>query len=99
MQTIKNFIEFGFGAALFFNAVLFLPQIIRLFKIKNGEGLSLLTFSGFCLIQVFVILHGFVVRDYLLIGGYTLSLVMCGTVTFLIVFYRFNSSRGLYGRK
>jgi MtN3 and saliva related transmembrane protein len=88
MILIKNVIEIGFSAALFVNAALFLPQIIRLLKVKDGKGLSLLTFGGFNLIQIFVILHGFIVKDYLLVTGYLLSLITCGFITLLIIFYR-----------
>ena len=87
-EIIKNFIEFSFGAALFLNAALFLPQLVKLIKTKNGQGLSLLTFGGFCFIQLLTILHGIITSDYILVFGYILSLVMCGAVTVLIIFYK-----------
>ena len=86
MLYLKNIIEIGFGAGLFVNAFLFVPQIIQLLRVNDAKELSLLTFSGFCLIQVFVILHGFINQDYLLVVGYSVSLVMCGRVTGLIIF-------------
>ena len=89
MSLIKNFIEIGFSLGLFVNAILFLPQIIKLVKVKDSRELSLLTFGGFSIIQLFVILHGIVVKDYLLIYGYLISLIMCGTVTLLIIYFRY----------
>lgn len=88
MSLIQNIIEVVFSLGLFINAALFIPQIIRLYKSKNSEGFSLLTFAGFNVIQVFTILHGFLHDDYLLIGGYILSLISCGVVTCMIFQYR-----------
>lgn len=88
MILAKNIIEIGFSLGLFINALLFLPQIIRLLRVKDAKGLSILTFGGFSLIQLFVILHGVVVKDYLLVIGYSISLVTCGMVTALIVYYK-----------
>jgi MtN3 and saliva related transmembrane protein len=85
---IKDIIEIIFSFGLFINALLFLPQAIKLFKIKNSKELSLLTFAGFNVIQLFVVLHGYIVKDYLLVFGYTLSFITCGGVAVLIVWYR-----------
>lgn len=91
MVWFKDFIEAMFGLGLFVNAVLFIPQIIKLLRVKNAEGLSLLTFGGFSVIQFFIILHGLLRGDYLLFLGYLISFITCGTVTGLIIFYRFKS--------
>lgn len=88
MTLIHDVIEIGFSIGLFVNAILFLPQIIRLMRVKDARSLSLLTFGGFSFIQLFVVLHGFIMQDYLLTIGYLTSLVMCGTLTGLIIFYR-----------
>lgn len=93
MALIKNIIEIGFGAGLFVNALLFVPQIIKLLRVKDAKELSLLTFSGFCFIILFVILHGLINKDYFLVIGYSLSLIMCGLVTGLIIFYRLQKKR------
>lgn len=85
---LETVIEIIFGLGLFINAALFIPQIIKLYKTKNAQGLSLLTFAGFNLIQLFTVLHGYLHRDYLLMLGYVLSLIACGTVTAMIIYYR-----------
>jgi MtN3 and saliva related transmembrane protein len=85
---LQNVIETIFGLGLFINAALFLPQIIRLHKTKSSEGVSLLMFGGFCLLQLLTIFHGIIHKDYLLIVGYILSLIACGTVTVQILLYR-----------
>lgn len=82
-------IELMFGLGLFFNAALFIPQIIKLYKTKNSQGHSLLTFAGFNLIQLFTLLHGYLRKDYLLMFGFVLSLITCGIISFMIIYYRY----------
>ena len=84
---IKNVIEFIFGSALFINALIFIPQAIRIFKGKTAKGVSLLTFNGFLLIQLTIVLHGIINQDYLLVSGYLLSMLTCGLVVFLAFNY------------
>ncbi|WP_267313974.1 hypothetical protein [Legionella antarctica] len=58
-------------------------------KTKSAKGISLITFAGFNIIQLFTMLHGFYQGDYLLAGGYLLSIITCGTVSVLICYYRY----------
>lgn len=85
MALLVNFI---FGIALFVNAALFIPQILLLLKKKHADDVSLTTFFGFCIIQIFTIWHGYYTNDYILIIGYVISLITCGTTTALIAYYR-----------
>lgn len=85
---IKTFVEVFFSLGLFINAFLFIPQAVKLYRTKNSEDLSLITFAGFNLIQLFIFLHGYIHKDYLLMLGYLLSLITCGAVTWMIVWYR-----------
>ncbi len=87
-NIIVQLIEVVFSISLFLNAVLFVPQIIKLYKYKNPQNLSLLTFAGFNFIQFFIMLHGYIMKDYLLLFGYLISLITCGCVTMQILFYR-----------
>lgn len=89
----KTIVEIGFGLGLFANVLLFIPQIISLYKVKNSQGLSLLTFGGFNLIQLFTVLHAYLFKDYLLFWGYLLSLITCGVVTVLICWYRIKNRK------
>jgi MtN3 and saliva related transmembrane protein len=88
MAIVNMLIEFVFSIALLVNAALFLPQIVRLYKVKDSKELSLLTFGGFLAIQTITVLHGLVVNDYLLVFGFSLSILTCGLTTWLIVWYR-----------
>ncbi|MDR1235731.1 MAG: hypothetical protein LBJ96_01870 [Holosporaceae bacterium] len=77
-----------FGVSMFFNAILFIPQAVKIYKTKNARDLSLTTFIGFNIIQLFTILHGYVRDDWPLVRGMGMSFVFCGMVTFLIFLYR-----------
>ncbi|MDR3195573.1 MAG: hypothetical protein LBT58_02130 [Endomicrobium sp.] len=89
IESAKFFVELCFGSGMFINAVLFTPQIARLLKTKNSKGLSLITFIGFNIIQLFGFLHGYIHNDYIFMLGMLLSLMLCGCVTFLIILYKF----------
>jgi MtN3 and saliva related transmembrane protein len=82
-------INFIFSIALFVNALLFVPQIYRLLKTKESKNLSLITFAGFLGIQLAAVLYGYVHRDFILLAGFLLSAILCGTVVILITFYRY----------
>lgn len=88
MTIAKDAIQLLFSAGLFLNALLFIPQAIQIIREKSAKGVSLLTFLGFLLIQFSIVLHGFVVKDYLLVVGYIVSMVTCGTVIVLVLRYR-----------
>jgi MtN3 and saliva related transmembrane protein len=88
MGIFKTIIEIFFSAGMFINALLFIPQVIKLLKTKDSHDLSLLTFAGFNLIQLFILLHGLIHHDYLLLAGAGLSLLTCGTITVLIIVFK-----------
>ncbi len=90
---MKQIVAIIFGLGLGCNALLFVPQALALWRKKSSEGVSLLTFGGFSVLQAIGIVHGFYQRDLSLILGMAASLLTCGTVTALTVFYRFRTSR------
>ena len=83
-----SFIEFGFSIAIFANALLFVPQAVKLLKLKESRDLSLVTFFGFLIIQLFTGLHGIVRHDEILAYGMLISMLTCGWVIGLIIYYR-----------
>ncbi len=85
---VNIFIESGFSISLFVNAVLFIPQIIRIHTTKDAKEVSFITFFGFWLIQLFTVLHAFIRKDYILMFGYVFSMITCGYIVGLIVYYR-----------
>ncbi len=80
--------EIIFSSALFINALLFIPQFIKILKEKTAQEVSLLTFVGFWLIQATIVWHGFLQRDWWLVWGYIFSMFTCGAVIVGIILYR-----------
>jgi MtN3 and saliva related transmembrane protein len=66
IEYAKLFVEFCFGLSMFINVILFIPQIVKLFKTKNSVGVSLTTFIGFNTIQIFSIPHSYIHKDIFL---------------------------------
>ena len=92
-KSMKEIVAFVFGLALLGNAALFVPQAIALWRKKTDEGVSLVTFGGFCILQIIGVIHGLYQHDQSLIIGLGASFLTCGTVTFLTIFYRIRRLR------
>ena len=86
-DTINVFFSF----ALLLNAFLFIPQAVKLYRLKHSSELSLLSFAGFGFIQLVTVIHGYLVKDYILMFGFMLAFITCSTVTILILAYRHKS--------
>lgn len=91
-QIIRDAVQFVFTTALFTNAILFIPQTVKIFKEKDGREISLLTFGGFLLIQCTILLHGIIQHDILLVIGYSCSIMACGSVVLGALFFRKNTA-------
>lgn len=85
---MKEIVAVIFGLGLLGNALLFVPQVIAVWRKKSDEGISLITFGGFSILQIIGIVHGVYQRDPSLILGMAASLLTCGSVTGLTIFYR-----------
>ena len=90
---MKDFVALLFGLGLGGNALLFVPQIIAVWRKKSDEGISLLTFGGFSVLQIIGIVHGLYQHDLSLTLGMAASLLTCGTVTMLTIFFRMQRLR------
>jgi len=85
---MKGIVAVIFGLGLLCNALLFVPQVIAVWRKKSDEGISLITFGGFSVLQAIGIVHGLYQHDPSLTVGMAASLLSCGSVTSLTVFYR-----------
>ncbi|MDE3063892.1 MAG: hypothetical protein KGJ51_12635 [Acidobacteriota bacterium] len=85
---MKEIVAVIFGLGLIGNALLFVPQAMALWRKKSSEGVSLVTFGGFNILQALGIVHGLYQGDWSLVIGMTASLLTCGTVTGLTIVYR-----------
>jgi MtN3 and saliva related transmembrane protein len=90
---MKDIVAWVFGLALMGNAALFVPQALALWRKKSDEGISLITFGGFNLLQAIAIVQGIYQHDLALIVGMVASIITCGAVTFLTIFYRMKRGR------
>ena len=87
MQIFRDAIFTLFGLSLFINAVLFIPQAIKVYRTKESHDFSKFMFIGFCLMQLIAIVYGYIKSDWILVFGYLISFISCGTVTILIFVY------------
>jgi MtN3 and saliva related transmembrane protein len=85
---MKQIVAIIFGLGLGCNALLFVPQIVAVWRKKTDEGISLITFGGFSILQAIGIVHGLYQQDLSLTLGMAASLLTCGTVTALTLYYR-----------
>lgn len=85
---MKQMVAVIFGLGLLCNALLFVPQIVAVWRKKSDEGISLITFGGFSILQIVGIVHGLYQQDLSLIFGMAASLLTCGTVTVLTILFR-----------
>ena len=85
---MKQIVAVIFGLGLVCNALLFVPQAIAVWRKKTDEGISLITFGGFSILQAIGIVHGIYQQDLSLMLGMAASLLSCGTVTLLTLYYR-----------
>lgn len=92
-MDIKQAVAVIFGLGLVGNALLFVPQALAIWRKKTDEGISLVTFGGFCLLQVISVVHGLYQRDPSLVIGMAASFLTCGTATALTVYYRIKGLR------
>jgi MtN3 and saliva related transmembrane protein len=87
-SILKMIVEGQFGIGLIINAVLYVPQALRIFKEKGSRELSLIMFIGFWLLTLSQVVYGFYIHDHLLTWGTFLTLITCGVVVCLIFKYR-----------
>ena len=88
MNLIRIIIEIIFSLSLFINAVLFIPQAVKVFRLRDAQGLSLFTFVGFNVVQLLAMMHGYLHQDWKLTVGMGLSLLTCGSVSLGIIIFR-----------
>ena len=92
---MREIVAWLFGLGLGCNALLFVPQVLAVWRNKSDEGISLITFGGFSVLQIVSIVHGVLEHDRALILGMSASLLTCGSVTLLTLFYRTRRLRGV----
>jgi MtN3 and saliva related transmembrane protein len=87
-MSFREIVTWIFGMGLICNALLFVPQIFAVWRKKSDEGVSLITFGGFSLLQIVSVIHGLYEHDWAMVIGMGASLLSCGSVTLLTCFFR-----------
>jgi MtN3 and saliva related transmembrane protein len=90
---MKEIVAWIFGLGMGVNAMLFVPQIFAVWRKKSDEGISLVTFGGFCVLQILGVVHGLYQHDPSLWLGLAASFITCGTATSLTIYYRVRRMR------
>lgn len=85
---LETFVHTVFGLSLFTNALCFIPQAVKIVKSKDARSVSLLTYLGFNLGQIFSMWHAYYTKDFIFMGGTAITFVTCSAVTALILYYR-----------
>lgn len=85
---LQKIIDVIFALSLFINSALFLPQAYKIFKENSSQGVSITTFSGFCLMQISAIIYGIFHNDRIISYGYFISFCSCFLVVILSIRYR-----------
>lgn len=85
---MREIVTVLFGLGLMGNALLFVPQAVAVWRKKSDQGVSLVTFGGFCALQVISVIHGLYEHDWAMVLGMGASFLTCGSVTALTIFYR-----------
>ena len=91
MSHFSITMESLFAAALFLNAILFLPQAFKIYKKSKADEISLITYIGFLITQLLTISHAATKHDYILLVGYILAFISCGLIVLLTLYYRFRT--------
>ena len=85
---MKDFIAPLFGFGMIGNALLFVPQVVGIWRSRRAEGISLITFLGFNAMQLVGVIHGVLQKDWALTAGMGASLLTCGAVTLGALVFR-----------
>lgn len=89
MYVIYGYVlQVAFSVALFVNAILFIPQAMKIVKAKNSQSVSLMTYVGFIVIQFVCMLYGIHIKDWILTYGFFVAMLTCMSVVFVVVVYR-----------
>ena len=89
MHTVQYIADLVFSVALTVHGILFIPQVIKIWRKKSAENVALLTFLGFNIVQVAACVHGYFSQDYILMFGTGFSLITCGSVTISVIYLNY----------
>jgi signal transduction histidine kinase/uncharacterized protein with PQ loop repeat len=89
MDIIKVYLDYIYGLIFILNAIIFIPQAVKIIQNKSAKDVSLITYAGLFAIQVFFIFHTLQTRNHILLIGFILSLITTAAVLILTVYYHY----------
>ena len=84
---LEHFVTTMFGLPLFTTAVCFIPQALKILKTKSASSISLITFVGFNIGQIFSMWHAYYIQDWIFFAGTAVTFITSGAVTVLALHY------------
>lgn len=87
-MLIKDVSHSVFILLLLVNALLFLPQALRILRKKTADEISLFTYIGFWIIQFIFVIFALNNDNYWLVFAYLIGMVACGLVIALVFRFR-----------
>jgi uncharacterized protein with PQ loop repeat len=91
MHILKNFFEILFGIAMIINAAVYIPQALKLIRMKHTKEVSLITFSSFTIFLFVQCVYALLRHDTHFLWGSLLVLMSSFSVTSLIIYFRVKS--------
>lgn len=87
MEPTPLITAIGFAAATL-TTLSFLPQVLKVWRTRRAEGLSLVTYGMFCLGIAFWLAYGLLLGDGPIIVANVITFVLAGSVLVLAIRYR-----------
>jgi MtN3 and saliva related transmembrane protein len=92
MDLFKNLLESLFALGILVNTIVYIPQAIKLIRVKHANDISLLTFSAFNIFLLIQTIYAYLHQDYHFFWGSLLILSSSLVVTGLIVYFRIKAN-------
>ncbi len=89
---IQWLVDMVVASALFINAALFLPQIIRIYRVREANAISIGMLVGMVIVSACGTLHGHFHHQHLVLLGYLLVFFMSLAVLAMTAYYRIKAS-------
>lgn len=84
----KLAVDVLYSLGLFINASVFVAQSYSIYKKKTSEQVSLFTYVGFNILQVFGVVNGYMFHDPAQMYGMIPSLITCNILVWFIIYFR-----------
>ena len=91
-QVLNFIISTNFGIGSFLNVIFLFSQLWRIFKVKNSQGVSMITYAGFAYINLATVLYAWKLNASIMYYAYLASLIVNVGIIIAITIYRKNKN-------